>query len=77
MSKSEKETVLIVKEKVVKYMGLSDVRVIRKEDWAQIGVEHDDVQWDKTNNWRVPAKDLSKDVLEYCQHDRELMVVDD
>lgn len=69
------EPALIVQEKHVKYIGLSDVRIIRKADWAQIGIEHDDVEWNRRNGFSIPADKLSKEVLEYCQHDSELVIV--
>lgn len=64
-----------LREKVVQYIGLSDVRVIYEGDWASIGIEHGEVKWDETNNWTVLAEDLSEEVLEYCQRDRELAIV--
>lgn len=74
-AKQKSEERLIVEEKHVKYVGLSDVRIIRKEDWARIGIEHDDVAWNRQNHFTIPADDLSKEVLEYCQHDPELVIV--
>lgn len=71
----EEKPKLVVQEKHVKYVGLSDIRIIRKEDWAMIGVEHDDVIWNRRNRFTVPADKLSKEVLEYCQHDPELVIV--
>lgn len=63
-----------VKEKVIQYVGLSDIRRIDKADWALIGIQFGDVVWDKRNNWSVPVKDLPEEVLNYCRHDRELVV---
>lgn len=73
--RKEEEPKLVVKEKYVKYVGLSDVRIIRKEDWATIDVEHDDVVWDRKNHFTVPADSLPKRVLEYCERDPELVIV--
>lgn len=61
-------------EKVVQYVGTSDVRVIYATDWKVIGIEHDDVVWHHGNNWQVPVNDLSEEVLEYCEKDRELVI---
>ena len=63
-----------IKEKTIQYVGLSDIRRIDKADWALIGVDSDDVVWDKNNNWTVPVKDLPEGVLNYCRHDRELVI---
>jgi hypothetical protein len=66
-----------LKEKFIKYVGLSDVRVIRPADWATIGIEAEELRWDKRNNFKVRATHLPRSVLEYCQHDRELVIVDE
>lgn len=72
-----KESDVKLQEKFIKYVGLADVRIIRKESWAKIGIDHKDVVWDKNNGWKVKASDLSEQVLEYCNHDRELVVVEE
>lgn len=69
------QTPPVVREKLIRYVGLSDVRIIRKADWATIGVESEDVQWDRFNAWTLPASSLPQGVLEYCQHDPELVIV--
>lgn len=46
-------------QKVVRYNGFSfEERSITRADWARVGVDHDTVTWDKSNDWRVPASDL-------------------
>lgn len=78
MAKQETETTEVkLREKYIKYMGLSDIRVIRKETWEKIGVEADTVQWDKTNGWKVKAGDLPEGVLRYCEHDSEFALVEE
>lgn len=73
--KQKREERLVVQQKYVKYVGLSDVRIIRKGDWATINIEHDDVVWNRQNHFTVSADDLPKEVLEYCEHDSELVIV--
>ena len=73
--KRQEEERLVVEEKYVKYVGLSDVRIIRKADWARINIEHDDVEWSCRNNFAISTDKLSKEVLEYCQRDPELVIV--
>lgn len=77
MPKSEEKSDVKLREKYIKYMGLSDIRVIRKETWKKIGVESDTVQWDKSNQWRIKAEDLPEGVLRYCENDREFAVVEE
>lgn len=67
-------TLVAVWEKKVSYIGLSDVRIIRREDWAQIGIDHRDTVWDKSNGWSIPCALLPIPILEYCQHDPELVI---
>lgn len=65
-----------LQEKVVVYMGLSDVRLLSEEDLKMIGIEdpEGDIRWNRQNNWTIPVKDLPDQVVEYCQHDHELVV---
>lgn len=67
---------MAVQEKVIVYVGLSDVRVLHEDDLKYLGIEEPegDVRWDRQNNWTIPVKDLPKQVVEYCQHDGELML---
>jgi hypothetical protein len=75
--REEKKSDFVVKEKMVKYIGTADVRIIYKTDWAQIGIDHDTVKWDRNNNFTVSAEELSEEVLQYCDRsDREMVVVE-
>lgn len=62
-----------IREKQVQYVGLSDIRIIRKADWAIIGVDNEDVVWNRANKWAIPVSQLSAEVLNYCQYDPELV----
>lgn len=59
----------------VKYVGLSDERVIGAADWASIGVTHDGVQWDASNGFTVDISDEAANWL--LPHDREFRSVDE
>lgn len=72
--KTESEALPVVQETVVKYVGLSDIRIIRKEDWASIDIDHEEVVWDRSNHFTVRASDLSEQALGYCKADSELIV---
>lgn len=68
-----------LREKLIKYMGLSDRRVLYKSDLSQfLGIEdpEEDIVWDRNNNWSIPAEKLPDQVVEYCQHDREFAIVE-
>lgn len=73
----EEKAVAKLRHKYIKYVGLSDVRVIRPQDWKSIGVEAEEVRWSSGNDFRILADDLPEEVLEYCQHDRELVIVEE
>jgi predicted sulfurtransferase len=65
-------------KKVVKYTGMSDVRVVEKNDWKAIGIDDQDtVVWDWRNDWAVPVGDLSEGALNYAKNvDDELKIID-
>lgn len=67
---------MAVQEKVVVYMGLSDVRLLDENDLRTLGIEKPEgvIQWNRRNNWTIPVKDLPKEVVEYCAHDHELVI---
>lgn len=51
-------------QRVVKYIGTSDVRSISKAEWSKAGVKgQEDVVWNAENKFQVPASDLSEDAL--------------
>lgn len=49
----------------VKYVGQASLRTISAEDWLQLGIEHEGVEWNFHNNFRVPAEDLSDGARKY------------
>jgi hypothetical protein len=52
-------------EDLVLYVGGADVRQITKSEWEGAGVENQDtVVFNKENNWRVPADELTGDALQ-------------
>lgn len=53
-------------EQIVKYVGFSDVRRIRKSDWESLDIVQDDVQWDAQNSFSVPVSALSAEAIKYC-----------
>jgi hypothetical protein len=65
-------------KKVVKYTGLSDVRVITKDDWKAIDIDDQEtVVWNWKNDWAVPVADLSEGALNYAKNvDDELKIID-
>lgn len=64
--------------KVVRYIGTADVREIDALSWMNVGVEDQDlVVWSKSNKFQVPAADLTKDAVKYCDEgDPAFVVVD-
>lgn len=46
-------------------------RVILKQDWRSLGVEGEDVEWNKFNHFRLPAEQFNEGQLRY------LLEVDD
>ena len=53
----------------VSYVGTSDVRLIRSQDWEANDIAQGDVQWDASNDWKVDASSLSAGALEFCKND--------
>lgn len=49
----------------VKYTGQASLRTISKEDWLSLGIEHEGVEWNFHNNFRVPAEDLTDGAIKY------------
>lgn len=49
----------------VKYIGQASLRTISKDDWLSLGIEHEDVEWNFHNNFRVPAEDLTDGARKY------------
>jgi hypothetical protein len=45
---------------VVRYNGFPfETRMITQEDWRRVGVDHEDVSWDSSNNWSVDRATFS------------------
>lgn len=54
------------KGKFIAFKGHNGVRAISSEDWEAIGVkDQEGAQFDRTNAWRLPAKDFSDKALNY------------
>lgn len=45
----------------VVYLNAPGIREITKDDWAALGVEHEGVRWDASNNWAVRVDSLKLD----------------
>jgi len=63
---------------VVKYIGTSDVRIIRREDWDAVGDDdHDERVWSATNRWQIGVDKFSDAALAYLSEvDDEFVIVD-
>jgi len=63
-------------QKVVKYVGTADQRVIEAKDWKSVGVEDQGkVVWDQKNKFTVPASELNEGALRYADEDDSGLVV--
>lgn len=62
--------------KVVKYIGMSDIREINEESWASLGSKSGFTRWERRNRWSVDAADLDDAALEYLDGDPEFSVTD-
>ena len=51
--------------KDVMYTGQASLRKIEAADWLQLGIEHEGVEWNLQNNFRVPAEDLTDGARKY------------
>lgn len=51
----------------VLYKGTADVRRISKEDWASVGIEHEDVEWNAANLYMVPLDQLKLTEDQFAQ----------
>lgn len=51
--------------KDIQYTGEASLRTITKEDWLTLGIEHDDLEWNFHNNFRIPAEDISDGARSY------------
>lgn len=60
---------------VVRYIGLSDARVIRKQDWKAVGVTQGDCVWIKDNKFEIPIDKLSSDAVNWCDGQSDFVVV--
>ena len=50
---------------MVKYVGRSHSRIIREADWAKMGIEQGDVEWNASNRYEVPADELAPEALAF------------
>lgn len=68
----------VISSKVVRYIGLADVREIDKAGWDNAGVtDQKKVVWNRSNRWTVPAADLSDNAIAYCDEVDSGFVVSD
>lgn len=73
---AEAETTAAATEKVVKYVGTADERIISAADWKSIGVEDQtQVKWDRRNRFTVPTADLTEAAVRYLDEDDSGFVV--
>ena len=49
----------------VKYTGQASLRTISAQEWLQLGIEHEAVEWNFHNNFRVPVEDLTDGAVAY------------
>ena len=61
----------------VEYVRLTDLntRQITRFDWEQVGVDHDTISWDASNNWKVPADKISDEAWPHIEADTGLRYV--
>lgn len=61
----------------VKYLAPTELnqRQISKQDWATVGIDHETVTWDRSNNWRVPASNISDEAWPHIEADTGLRYV--
>jgi len=65
------------KDRYVKYVGNSTVRVISKASWLEAGVDdQDDVTWSVSNEFKVPVSDLTEAAVKYCHRDGRFLIAD-
>jgi hypothetical protein len=63
--------------KYVKYIGLSHVRSISRDDWRKAGVNNQEsLVWDRANGWTVPLSRITDEAWPFIDADSELLVVD-
>jgi hypothetical protein len=63
--------------KYVKYVGLSHVRAVLKEEWLKVGVnDQKAIIWNQANGWMVPLSDITDNAWPYIDADPELIVVE-
>lgn len=61
--------------RAVKYVGISHVREITRDDWKTVDVDHDTLRWHRGNNWTVPIEDIGDAALPFIEADEELVFV--
>jgi len=55
---------------VISYIGVATRRIISKDTWEQIGVKNQDtVEWNRKNNFTIPASALKKAAKDYLETD--------
>lgn len=53
------------------------VREISKEAWASIGINHETVEWNPQNRYRIPASEFSAKALNYLKGDDGFEIVEE
>lgn len=51
--------------KDVKYIGQASLRTISEAEWLELGIEHEAVEWNFRNNFRVPVEELTDGARKY------------
>jgi hypothetical protein len=65
------------KIRVVRYIGTADERLISREDWDNVGIDHDGAKWFKGNKWEIDASKFSDDCLNYFANDDDGFIIVD
>lgn len=53
---------------------LIDRKGLTREDWASIGIDHDDVWFDRSNRYMVDASEFPEEVLDYFRNDPDFSI---
>lgn len=53
------------------------VREISRDAWASIGVDHETVEWNPQNRYRIPASEFDAKALNYLQGDDGFEIVEE
>lgn len=64
-------------KKYVKYNGLGTRRVLSEADWERVSAKGQDaVEWNFSNNFKIPVSEFSTDALRYFNIDDNFEIVE-